>query len=165
MSDIETAYPAPNTGAVQVAVGIKLSGRGVQQGVGEGEFNLTLSGMAAGSTSVVITAQAIDARGNVLNTQPVITGQSTSGAPASGEGSVQTTYPNNCIGYQPGNTGTNNGQTLFGQPYQNSAIASVSAVNASGQCTVTLQNLGQCIVEFRTPQGFSARLNVSGVNQ
>jgi hypothetical protein len=163
MDNLITAFPAPNTGAAQVAVGIVLTGAGITAGVGVGEYELTM--VNGVNDSVVVTAQAIDIGGNVLSAQPVITATSTNGAAPAGEGSVQTGWPPaNCIGQQIGPGYVQPGfQTDPGTPMENSAVASVSAVVAA-LATVTLQNVGQCIVEFRTPQGFSARLNVFGTN-
>ena len=163
-------YPAQTSG-VAVATGVKLSGTGIAAGTGVGEYELTMEYNTA-SASVVVTAQAIDINGNVLSTQPTITAQSTQGqsSPQGEQNANSGTYPPaNCIGQQYWNsinaTDSNGGAPIIaGTSYSvANAIASVSAVVA-GVCTVTLQNIGECIVEFSTPQGFSARLNVSGVN-
>jgi len=156
-----SGYPSPNVGA-GVEFKLVLSGIGVVAGAGIGEYSLK----AAYQSSTVVTATVVDVFGTSLSRQPVLTASSTNGG-APSDASENTAMP------QP----NGGGSTYFGSTvqwpvpssyapgvYPNSNVASVGAVSG-GVATVTINNVGQAIIEFRTQRGTTARLNVQAVQQ
>jgi hypothetical protein len=154
-----SGYPAPNVGA-GVEFKLVLSGTGVVAGAGIGEYSLK----AAYQSSTVISATVVDVHGTPLGSQPTLTASSTNGD-APSDASENTAMP------QP----NGGGSTYFGSPvqwpvpslyalgvYPNSNVASVGAVSG-GVATVTINNVGQSIIEFRSPRGTTARLTIQGI--
>jgi hypothetical protein len=157
-----SGYPSPNVGA-GVEFAIVLSGTGVVAGAGEGEYALK----AAFQSTVVVTATVVDEFGTPLGSHPVLTAVSFNGPAAqTGEASVNTqaTLPPNSGGQQYANA-----PNAF-NPARKDIIgigqtSNVASVNASAPFTVTITGVGQALIEWRSPRGTTARLNVQGIQQ
>jgi hypothetical protein len=156
-----SGYPSPNVGA-GVEFAIVLSGAGIS---GEsGEFSLKASYQSA----IVVTASVVDLNDIAVSKQPALTATSTNGGAPSGESSENTAMPQPNGGgstYPPSET-QRAPRTIVYVPgvYPNSNVASVGAVSA-GVATVTINNVGQALVEWRTPRGTTARLSVQRIQQ
>lgn len=150
-----TQYP-PATNGIDVTASISLLGSGITLGTGVGEFDLTL----LFGNSVMMSATAVDCFGNAVTKQPTMTAQSTNGTPtASGEASENTAYP------QPNGGGVvRDPWFLTDGLYPSSEVASISSLTSNAG-VVTAENVGEAVVEWRTPDGRSGRLNVTVVNQ
>jgi hypothetical protein len=157
-----SGYPSPNVGA-GIEFQIRLSGTGVAAGVGTGEFNLK----AAYQTSTVVTATVVDVYGTPLSSQPRLSATSFNGpATQSGEASenTQATLPPNSAGQQYANAPNAYnpaGEDIIGI----GQTSNVASVTASAPFTVTITGVGQSLIEWRTPRGTTARLNVQGIQQ
>lgn len=157
-----SGFPSPNVGA-GVEFAIALSGAGITGSAGE--YFLTLQYQA----TVTVTANVVDEFGTTLGIQPTLAATSFNGpATQSGEASENTAMP------QPNGGGSTyanspNGpyapaphsQSIYAPGvYPNSSVASISA---SAPFVVTATGVGQALVEWRSPRGTTARLNVTGV--
>jgi hypothetical protein len=153
-----SGHPSPNVGA-GVEFAIALSGAGI---TGEsGEYTLK----AAFQSTVVVTANVVDLNGIAIASQPALTAVSFNGpATQAGEASSPVTLvsPNSAgaeFARAPNPIG---GKDVTGIG-QTSNIASVSAVAGDGTATVTITGVGRALLEWRTPRGTTARLNITAV--
>jgi hypothetical protein len=160
-----SGYPAPNVGA-QIEFEIVLSGTGVVAGAGSGEYSLTPEPLGATyQDSYVITATVVDQFGTPLNSPPELTAVSYNGpATESGEASenTQATLPPNSAGQQYANAPN---PSLLQDVVGIGQTSDVASVTATEPFTVTITGVGQALIEFRTPRGTTARLNVQGIQQ
>jgi hypothetical protein len=162
-----SGYPSPNVGA-QIEFAIELSGTGIVAGAGSGEYSLTPEPLGATyQDSYVITATVVDQFGTPLNSPPVLTAVSYNGpATESGEASenTQATLPPNSAGQQYANA-PNAYNPLIKDVIGIGQTSDVASVTATAPFTVTITGVGQALIEFRTPRGTTARLNVQGIQQ
>lgn len=156
-----SGYPSPNVGA-GVEFAIALSGAGI---IGEsGEYTLK----AAYQSTVVVTAVVTDLNDIAISKQPALTALSFNGPSTQvGEASSPVTLvsPNSAgaeFACAP-NPGAGSGKQDVLGIGQTSNIASVGAVAGDGTATVTITGVGRALLEWRTPRGTTARLNITAV--
>jgi hypothetical protein len=107
----------------------------------------------------------VDVVGNAVSPQPALSASSTNGAQQAGGSSANQSYPQPCgAGSLPELTPGNPGYGPDFQPqayvaglYPTSEVAKVSAVT-TGVATVTAQNVGSSLIEWRTASGATGRL-------
>ena len=151
-----SSFPSPTDGTKEFA--IVLSGTGITGGNGEYFLTLAYQGM------VVVTATVVDVFGAPISDQPVLTATSYNGPPSqSGEASNPVTLVSpNSAGQEYRMAPTANGvggMDVLGI----GQTGNVANVTASAPFTVTITGIGEALIQFRTPMGRTARLNVQGI--